>query len=217
VNTETRQEKSAHDPEMAAIVPDSLSTLVLDHTTDGIVVSDRNGVIVLVNEPLLQLFGYERADLLGESIEILVPDHYRHDHPQHVQQFVESPESRPMGRDDLDIEGRHADGSCFPIDVQLHALPGTSLFAATVRDMTAERQCTVDLAIARIDLANATDQIERLQGSLDLVIQRLFALGTSIAAGASNEPVLLERMASATKGIDEIIQAVQHRRRTSGA
>jgi PAS domain S-box-containing protein len=212
VTTETRNGNGVVGPAIVATAPDSVPSVVLDFTTDGVVVIDAAGVIVYANRPLLQLFGYENTDLRGESIDILVPDHHRHEHHERVQQFLESPDSRPMGREDLDIEGRHADGTCFPIDVQLDALPGSTLIVAAVRDMTAERQSTVDLAIARIDLANAVDRIERLQGALDLVIQRLFALGTSITAGESNEPVLLERMSSATRGIDEIIQAVQQRR-----
>ena len=121
-----------------------------------------------------------------------------------------------MGRDDLDIEGRHANGSSFPIDVQLEALPGGSLIVATVRDMTHQRQSSVDRAIVRIDLANAKDHIVRLQESLDLVIQRLFALGTSIEASALDEPVLLERMAGATRRINEIIDTVQKQRLPAG-
>ena len=122
-----------------------------------------------------------------------------------------------MGRDDLDIEGRRADGTHFSVDIQLAVLPGTSLVVATVRDMTVERQAAVDNAIARIDLANATARIDHLQESLDLIIQRLFALGTSIAAGASNETVLLTRLANATHGIDEIIEAVQERTHAAGS
>ena len=122
-----------------------------------------------------------------------------------------------MGRDDLDIEGRRADGTHFSVDIQLDVLPGTPLVVATVRDMTVERQAAVDNAIARIDLANARSQIDHLQESLDLIIQRLFALGTSIAAGASNEAVLLTRLANTTEGIDEIIEAVQEHKHAVGS
>ena len=122
-----------------------------------------------------------------------------------------------MGREDLDIEGCRADGTRFSVDVQLDVVPGAPLVVATVRDMTVQRQAAVDNAIARIDLANASDRITHLQESLDLVIQRLFALGTSIAAGAANEPVLLERLAGTTRGIDEVIDAVQARRRGTGS
>jgi PAS domain S-box-containing protein len=196
--------------------PSELLSLVLDRTTDGVLVADGDGVMVYVNEPLAEMFGYKARDLLGESIEMLMPHNQRDAHHAHVERFQASPEARPMGRDDLDIEGRRADGTQFSVDIQLDVLPGLPLVVATVRDMTVQRQSAVDNAIARIDLANAATRIDHLQESLDLVIQRLFALGTSIAAGASNETVLLDRLTSATRGIDEVIDAVQERRHTSG-
>ena len=146
-------------------------------------------MIVYTNNPLLRLFRYEADELVGQSFEILM-----------------------SYSDDLDIEGRRSDGSLFPVDVQLSALPESALVVAVVRDMTAQRQSVVDSAIARIDLANANSRIELLQESLDLVIQRLFALGTSMVAGASNESLLSQRMDAALKGIDEVIEAVQHSR-----
>ena len=198
------------------LVPDELLSLVLDRTTDGILLTDSDGVIVHANTPLLQLFGYEVEDLLGQPVEVLMPAHLRQEHRSNVHRFAAAPEPRPMGRADLDIEGRRADGSVFPIDVQLNAVPATSLIVATIRDMTAQRQAAVDCAIARIDLANARSQVARLQGSLDLVIQRLFALGTSIAASAANEAVLAERLTAAVHGIDEVIDAVQDGRQAVG-
>jgi PAS domain S-box-containing protein len=208
MDTEFRPRARTRAIDLAGLAGDGLLSLVLDRTTDGVLLADRDGVIVYVNKPLLRLFGYEAADLLGNTIDMLVPESHRDQHHGHVKKFARSPEERPMGRDDLDIEGRHADGSRFSVDVQLNMLPGSSLVIATVRDMTVQRQSAVDCAIVRIDLANANDRVDRLQSSLDLVIQRLFALGTSIAAGATNEPVLLERLAGATRKIDEIIDTV---------
>lgn len=217
MEAEARFGEEAHSQPANVIATDPISSTVLDHTTDGVVVTDSSGVILYVNEPLLRLFGYGRDDLVGQSVEVLVPDYQRDDHHAHLQEFMKLPEPRPMGREDLDIEGRHANGASFPVDVQLDALPDRSMVVATVRDMTAQRQSTVDGAIVRIDLANAREQIVRLQGSLDLVIQRLFALGTSITAGESDEPVLLERLSGATRRIDEIIETVQRRRLPSSA
>ena len=200
------------DHQLSELLP-----LVLDRITDGVLVADGDGVMVYVNAPLADLFGYEVDDLVGATIDVLLPENRRKEHHTHVEKFHSSPEPRPMGRDDLDIEGRRADGTHFSVDIQLAVLPGTRLVAATVRDMTVQRQAAVDNAIARIDLANASAKIDHLQESLDLVIQRLFALGTSLAAGASNEPVLLARLASATRGIDEVIDAVQERMHAPGS
>jgi PAS domain S-box-containing protein len=197
--------------------PNTFLSLILDRITDGVLVANGDGVIVYVNTPLTVLFGYQPHELVGETIDVLLPESHREEHHAHVEEFVATPHSRPMGRDDLDIEGRRADGTHFSIDIQLDVLPGTSLVVATVRDMTIQRQAAVDNAIARIDLANASTRIAELQESLDLVIQRLFALGTSISAGASNEPVLLNRMTGATRAIDEVIEIVQQHRRHAGS
>ncbi len=185
-------------------------TMVLDRTTDGVLLSDADGMIVYASRPLLELFGYDAGDLVGQPLEILVPEYLREQHRNQVARFRKAPRPCPMGREDVDIEGLRADGSCFSIDVQLNALPGSSLIVATVRDMTSERASSVDRAIDKLDLTRANKQVDRLQAALDLVIQRLFGLGTSIAASASNQSVLSERMAAAVQGIDQIIEAVQN-------
>jgi PAS domain S-box-containing protein len=195
---------------------DELMSWVLDRITDGVLVADAKGVIVYVNEPLAELFGYEASGLVGATIETLLPEGQRDEHHAHVERFLVSGVARPMGRDNLDIVGRRADGTEISVDVQLEVLPG-NLVVATVRDMTAQRQNVVDLAISRIDLANSSARVAHLEGSLDLVIQRLFALGTSIAAGASSEALLVDRLARAVRGIDEVIDAVQMHRHSSGA
>jgi PAS domain S-box-containing protein len=216
VDTQTRRKNSARAVAIDVLAPELVLSMMLDRTSDGVLLADGDGVIVYANKPLLALFGYTAEDLIGQGLGILLPDHHRDQHRRHVQHFMRSPTPRPMGRPDLDIEGRRADGSSFPIDVQLNSLPEMSLVVATVRDMTEQRHLAVDKAIGGIDLANATNRITQLQESLDLVVQRLFALGTLIAAGASNETVLRERLGDAIRGIDEVIDAVQQRRRASG-
>ena len=196
--------------------PNDLMAMVLDRTTDGVLLADTSGTIVYVNKPLLELFGYGANDLIGRPLEMLLPEDLRKSHRHAVEAYVHDPKPRPMGREDLDIEGRRADGSNIPIDVQLNSLPGTTLVAATVRDMTAHRRAAADSALNKIDLANLRVEGDRLRVSLDLVIQQLFALGMSIAAGASNETVLADRMTMALQGIDEIIQSVQTGRRAVG-
>ena len=216
MHTETRNGGGRHSAGSHDDAVQPTLSSVLDRITDGVLLVDGESVIVYVNEPLADMFGYQVCDLVGEAIEMLLPHNRREEHRTHVEQFAADPTARPMGREDLDIEGRHADGTNFPIDIQLDVLPGSSVVVATVRDMTKQRQASADNAIARIDLAHATAQIAQLEESLDLVIQGLFALGTSITAGESNEPVLLNRLANATKGIDEVIDAVQRRRRVAG-
>jgi PAS domain-containing protein len=177
--------------DVVTVASGELLSMVLDLTTDAALLSDGDGVIVHVNTPLLRLFGYQSGTLVGQHVDVLMlPD-----------------------CDDTDVEGRRADGTTFPIDVHLNVPAGSPLVVATVRDMTAERQSSVDGAIARIDLANAISRIDQLQESLDLVIQQLFGLGTSIVASASNDSALSQRLDDAVRGIDQVIDAVQQRRR----
>jgi PAS domain S-box-containing protein len=189
--------------------PDTLLGRILDFTADAVLVSNGSGVVVYVNTPLLDLFGYRAADLVGRHIEVLLADSLDEEDSDSITKLLRATTSGPMTSDDLDLEGLRADGSRFPIDVHLNALPGSALVVGTVRDMTAHRRSSVDSAIAKIDLANALRRIEQLQDSLDLVIQRLFALGTSIVASATNEDLLAQRMEHAVQGIDEVIEAVQ--------
>ncbi len=217
--TETVNTKRLEPPDAAGEVggpsTDAFLSMVLDRTTDGIMLADSRGVIVYANQPLLQMFGYDTA-LLGQPIEILLPEYLRKQHRHQVEGFVAAPRPRPMGRDDLDLEGRRADGSRFSIDVQLNPMPESTLVVATIRDMTAQRQASVDQAIATIDLNHARSQAARLGIALDLVIQRLFALGLSITASASDERMLSERLTTALHGIDEIIDTIQETRQTVG-
>ena len=192
--------------------PDTLLGTILDFTADAVLVSNGNGIMVYVNTPLLDLFGYGAADLVGRHVEVLLADSLDEDDSDSITKLLRATTAGPMTSDDLDLEGLRADGSRFPIDVHLNALPGSALVVGTVRDMTAHRRSSVDSAIAKIDLANALRRIEQLQDSLDLVIQRLFALGTSIVASATNEALLAQRMEHAVQGIDEVIEAVQHHR-----
>jgi len=179
---------------VTAVLEDLLNS-VLDCTVDAVLMTDDDGVIVYVNSSLMRLFGYiDDADSpVGMSIGVLLPD-----------------------ADEMDVEGRRWDGSLFAVDVEVRVLPDAPFVVATVRDMTAQRQAVVDNAIDRIDLANATLRIDQLQKSLDFVIQRLFALGTSILASASNETDLTYRMDTAVQAVDDIINAIQRDRRSRG-
>ncbi len=192
--------------------PEALLATVLDFTTDAVLVSNGNGVMVYVNNPLVDLFGYGAPDLVGRPVEILLAESLGEQHNDCITKYLMDPTPEPMTTDDLDIEGLRADGSRFPIDVQLNSLRGSALVVGTIRDATAHRLSIVDNAIARMELANARRRIEQLQESLDLVIQRLFALGTSIVASATNGDVLAQRMEGAVQGIDDVIEAVHLQR-----
>jgi two-component system sensor histidine kinase DevS len=110
---------------------------LLDALPDAIVMADDAGEILLVNRQTEVLFGYERSDLLGRSVEELLPDALRDVHQAHRARYRLEPRVRSMGAG-LNLLGRRADGSEFPVEVSLSPLTtdGGQRVVAAVRDIT---------------------------------------------------------------------------------
>ena len=113
---------------------------LLDAAPDGMVIVDREGTIVLVNAQVERLFGYERAELIGQQVEILVPDRFSGMHMAFRSGYVGEPHTRPMGLG-AELYARRKDGAEFPVEVTLSPLETEDglLISAAVRDIS-ERQ-----------------------------------------------------------------------------
>jgi PAS domain S-box-containing protein len=113
---------------------------LLESVPDPIVVVRPNGAIALVNRQAEVLFGYDRTELVGQPVEILVPEHLRAAHVAHRAHYAELPRTRPMGSE-LELSARRKDGSEVPVTISLSPVePGDEQFVISiVRDVTDQR------------------------------------------------------------------------------
>src|SRR5262249_6408245 len=123
---------------------------LIESAPDAMVIIDASGQIVLVNAQTEQLFGYERAELMGASVEILLPERYRERHRDHRARFLPAPRVRPMGAN-LDLFARRKAGDEFPVEISLSPLETDlgPMVSAAIRDMTEARQAQRELARQR--------------------------------------------------------------------
>jgi len=92
--------------------------LAVESAPNAMVMMDRQGKIVLANSPAVKMFGYSREELLGQSIEVLVPERYRDRHPAYRMEFSARPQARPMGAG-RDLYAVRKDGTEFPVEIGL--------------------------------------------------------------------------------------------------
>lgn len=114
---------------------------LLDAAPDAILEVDQQGRILLLNGMTEKLFGYSREELVGQPVELLIPENLRARHAHHRHDYYASPATRPMGSG-LSLEGKRKDGSCFPVEISLSPVKsGEGLgVTAIIRDITERRK-----------------------------------------------------------------------------
>jgi PAS domain S-box-containing protein len=204
---------------------DEVLRQALNAAPDGIAIIDSSGAIRSVNRMVEQLFGYTHEELVGRSVDDLLPETTRGLHGQRRAEYAEHPRTRTMGSG-LDLRARRRSGDEFPVEISLSPLPSEDglLVIAIIRDVTERRVVDDELRRAHEKLTIVDDR-ERIARDLhDTVIQRLFAVGLSLQGAitrATTDPAV-ERIQLAIDEIDLTIRDIRstifalHTRREPG-
>ena len=135
---------------------------VVEQAPDAIVLVDMTGAIVYANRRVAHLFGIAPANLIGQSIETLIPERFRAKHAGYRQTYAREPRVRPMGDTRLQLAGRRADGSELPVDIHLAPIQsdGQHWTLAVIRDATERYRFVDELQQAR----RAAEEVARAKG-----------------------------------------------------
>jgi PAS domain S-box-containing protein len=134
--------------------------LAVDASPAAMIMVDANGVIEFANAETERMFGYAVDELIGQSIDVLVPPRLRGEHAGHRRGFFADPSARPMGAG-RDLNGTRKDGREFPVEIALTPIDAESgpIALATIVDITERRKADVELAQRASDLELANERL----------------------------------------------------------
>lgn len=134
---------------------------LVDAAPDGLIVCDQQGTIVLINAQGTRMFGYEIGELIGKSVDVLVPTSIRPRHHGYVMSYTAAPRLRPMGSG-LELQGTRKDGTEFPVEISLSPIESADrlLITAAIRDVSERRALEGEKRRATAYLASAVEAVQ---------------------------------------------------------
>lgn len=129
---------------------------VLDSAPDAMIIIDAKGIVLFANRQVAALFGHEAGKVVGQPVEMLLPERFRQRHVAHRQGYATNERMRPMGIG-LQLFGLRVDGSEFPVEISLSPIEqdGEKMVAAAIRDVTERKRVEAELVEARAEAEHA--------------------------------------------------------------
>lgn len=159
-------------PDAKTMAETLLSPSIMESFPDAVAAVNQQGVIIQVNSQTESLFGYTREELIGQKIEILVPDQQRLQHHLHREHFHQQPKIRRMGSG-LDLCGRRRDGSEFPVEISLSpvATDDGMMVLSVIRDISDGKRIEEELRRANEELdRRKSRELRDSQNRLALIV-----------------------------------------------
>jgi PAS domain S-box-containing protein len=161
---------------------------VVEAAPDAIVLANQDGRIVMTNPEVGRMFGYAQQELIGQPVEILVPDRFRREHIDHRSAFLKRPVARSMGKR-LELTAVRKDGSEFPVDIMFGPIewPEGPIVLAVIRDLSQKKEAEEALRRSELEKQylqeelNTAYQFEEIIGQ-SVVLKRALKQVETVAA-----------------------------------
>lgn len=145
---------------------------LFEHATEGIILTNSRGEILLANPASEAIFKYTRYELIGQPVEKLIPDRFRQHHESYRNQFYRSPSNRRMGHA-RDLYARDKEGHEFPVEISLSHFrqQNESFVIAFIIDITQRKKAETDMTMQRRELEKVSSEIRQLNTNLEAKVQ----------------------------------------------
>ncbi|MEJ0105954.1 MAG: PAS domain S-box protein [Bacteroidota bacterium] len=147
-------------------------TSLFENATEGIILTDSKGNIVLLNPAIERMFGYSSDEITGKPVEVLVPDQLKPHHHELREGFHKKPSNRVMGQN-RDLYGRKKDGGALAVEVSLsHYRRNGELFViAFIVDITRRKEIEESMRQQQSELEKISNEIRKLNAELEIKVE----------------------------------------------
>jgi PAS domain S-box-containing protein len=199
-----RGRKISLPPDLASSEP--FFRNLLESAPDAMIIVNEKGEIVIVNEQAEEMFGYDRGQMIGKTVEFLLPARFRGRHIDHRNAYTNKPSLRPMGLG-MELQGCRSDGSEFPVEISLSPVSTAtgSFVSSVIRDVTDRKKMEQEIIAARqeAERANKANSAFLAAASHDLrqPVQALSLLNGALRRTAK-DPLAQEMIESQQHSLD---------------